>query len=106
MNLKNPFSQKTRNLFIDIRACVKCKRSDRGIEHDHIFGRISNSPLNLSPLCTKCHYEKIKDGLEGKTEQLKWTVNYLNKQGYVLKEKDYRFLEAIEQEYKEKLKEL
>ena len=90
MKLKNPFSDKTRLLFIDVYSCFKCG-SNQSVEMDHIMGRISNSPLNASPLCRKCHSEKA--GYDGKIEQLRKTAAYLKKTEYKLCEKDLNFLE-------------
>ena len=59
MELKNPFSNETRNLFYEKRyQCFNCGANgwDRGgIECHHLLSRISSSPFNLAPLCGKCH---------------------------------------------------
>ena len=94
MKLKNNFTSKTRTLFMDVYGCSKCG-SNQMVELDHIFGRLSNSPLNASPVCRECHQDKVESRMKGKLMQLGWTLKHLVKGGYDLQRKDYIFLKDI-----------
>jgi len=98
MILKNPFSTNTRCLYLyNNYECWICGTNGShcgGMEIHHIWGRISASALNSSPLCKMCHshightrYERI--------DLLKKTIAFLLSQGYKLQEEDNQFLEII-----------
>ena len=94
--LKNPFSNKTRQLFLTdgYVHCWECSRSDKGAELHHIVGRKSSSPLNAIPLCNRltCHNSgKIHTGKKEEEYLLK-TFRYLIKTGYKLTDKDRDFV--------------
>ncbi len=58
VNLKNPFSNETRTLFLYVHACLLCGSNGNGrggLEINHTFGRVSDSPYNASVLCHECH---------------------------------------------------
>lgn len=76
MKLKNPFSDKTRNLFLDIYACMDCGRSDQFLELHHITGRDSNSPFNAIALCKVCH-DHVGHGEEEERTYFETTYHYL-----------------------------
>ena len=86
----NNFTKKTRLLFLWMRNCFLCK-SNQSLELDHILGRISNSPLNASMICRKCHVDKALRGHEGKIKQLKITLDFLRNEKYELNKKDQMF---------------
>lgn len=96
MKLKNPFSNKTRLLFIHVHSCSKCGKN-QSLELDHIYGRVSNSPLNVSVLCRKCHMGKVADGYLGKIVQLKKTSDFLKNNGYKITKKDKNFLISLKE---------
>jgi hypothetical protein len=92
MNLANPFSTKTRLLFLYEYACWLCGRSDLGLELHHIYGRISNSPYNAAVVCMECHSHMG----HSKTEQdnlLKLACVFLARIGYKAVERDIDFLQ-------------
>lgn len=94
MKLKNPFTDETRALFLDVQYdCWKCG-SNQGVEAHHIFGRMSNSPLNLAPLCRKCHEAVTHSDYEQKY-LLGITLTYLEKVGYKKTQADYDFLDKV-----------
>ena len=94
--LLNPFSVKTRELFVDIYGCFGCGRSDRGLQAHHISKRISPSPYNLAPLCWVCHLEGNIHTPEIEQKYLRKTKEYLDKIGYIATLKDLEFLSREE----------
>ena len=61
--MRNNFTQKTRELFIDVPCCI-CGGFQANALH-HIMGRISNSPYNAAPIHNqRCHLNK--DGKMGR----------------------------------------
>ncbi len=95
MKLKNPFTDKTRALFLDAQyTCFNCGgngSNSGGIELNHTIGRESNSPLNGSPLCKECHSHVGHTDEEHK-KLLNKTLNYLISQHYKLTEEDWDFI--------------
>lgn len=100
MQLKNPFSTKTRSLFNEACCWVcgwKIRNGESAWTLHHIRGRISNSPLNACPIHNwKCH---IDNGILGKRETQISLINrtgaYLvRKMKYVFTPKDIAFLES------------
>ena len=89
--MKNPFSQKTRKLFIDKYDCGLCGMN-QNLELHHILGRVSNSPLNGSPVCHKCHKKINLSNKEITSKLLASTLEYLLLRGYILTDKDKRFI--------------
>jgi hypothetical protein len=58
MNLQNPFSVKTRMLWMDCWECQICRSNGTesgGLELHHIEGRGSDSALNSCLVCKGCH---------------------------------------------------
>lgn len=98
MKLNNPFPQEVRLLYLyNAYECWQCGSNgtnDGGIELHHIWGRISPSALNSSPLCKKCH-SKVGHSREEHLSLLKKTIDFLSSQGYVLTQTDNEFLELI-----------
>lgn len=94
MKLKNPFTEETRALFLDAQYdCWLCG-GNQGVEAHHIFGRVSNSPLNLAPLCRKCH-ERINHNDVEEKYLLGLTIGYLDRVGYRKTDADYEFLKKV-----------
>lgn len=95
MWLRNDFTEETKSLFVFVKNCMRCKMSGNGLQGDHIMGRVSNSPYNFSPLCPSCHFLKARAGHKGKLEQLRWTKEFLEREGYEPDKKDLLFLKEI-----------
>lgn len=95
MNLKNPFSQKTRHLYLYEYGCWICGRSDKGLELHHIFGRVSSSPYNGALLCIECHGHMGHDDIEQDT-LLKLACEFLARMNYVADLRDKRFLSTTD----------
>ncbi len=93
MQLKNPFPQETKNIFLYNHKCFGCGRSDQGIEAHHCYSRTSSSPFNLVPLCNVCHAHIGHTQDEHRRLLLK-TVVYLMQNDYKPTEYDYEFLES------------
>jgi len=91
MQLRNPFSLNTRNLFLYVYSCFLCRRSDRGLELHHIVGRDSNSAFNACPLCTVCH-AIMKHTQEEERELFFIVFKFLFTEKYKPDENDYSFL--------------
>ena len=92
--MKNNFTEKTRELFIFRYDCDMCG-SNQNLELHHIFGRVSDSPLNASLLCHSCHYRHHSQKPFSEEEKIKLIqkeVIYLKTQGYKLTEKDKLFM--------------
>lgn len=89
--MKNPFSEKTRWLFVQdgYVKCFECGRNQA--ELHHILGRISNSPLNAIPLCRKCHNAGNIHSPEKEREYLNKTFRYLVEINYIMTKKDGEF---------------
>ena len=89
--LDNPFSQKTRLLYLYVFSCFGCGRSDRGLELHHITGRDSSSAFNACPLCKDCHVKVIHIQTE---ERRYFNINqhFLSSERYQPIEEDWQFL--------------
>ena len=58
MQLKNPFPEEVRNLFLYNQYCFDCTSNGNGrggLELHHIWGRVSSSAFNASVVCHECH---------------------------------------------------
>lgn len=96
MRLRNPFSDKTRALFLDKQyQCMDCKNNGQengGLSLHHIKGRESNSAFNGIVLCHNCH-AKCGHSQEEESKYLKKTAEYLWKaQKYTPTEEDKEFI--------------
>lgn len=94
MNLKNPFSPNTRNLYLYEYQCWVCSRSDKGLELHHIYGRLSNSPYNGAVCCMECH-SHMGHSREEHRELLMKAVRFLNREGYRPSREDAAFLSTV-----------
>ena len=92
----NRFSEATRALFMFNFSCFLCG-SNQNVEADHIVGRSSNSPFNLSPICRTCHLGK---GRKDWGRQLVLTAGFLMRQEYKITKKDLDFLNKYKDYYK------
>lgn len=90
MNLRNAFSQDTRNLFLYEHSCWLTGRSDKGLELHHIRGRVSNSPLNAYLINPEAH-SHLGHTQEEEAKFLQHTLRWLLRQGYELTKKDIEF---------------
>lgn len=106
--MRNNFTQKTRELFIDVPCCI-CGGFQANALH-HIMGRISNSPYNAAPIHNqRCHLNK--DGKMGRGDLnrkdrrlllLERTAFYLNIiQAYQPTRKDEEFMDYVISKYYE-----
>lgn len=100
MKIKNEFTQETRLLFFYNQNCFWCGRYGWTALH-HILGRISNSPLNASPIHNEgCH---IGNGLLEKdisrAKLLLKTWDYLRSEGYALTKEDKEFVKDNKELY-------
>lgn len=92
MQLKNPFSEKTRNLFRDNEICFVCLLGGADALH-HICGRSSDSPMNACPVHNfGCHIGRDGELGRMKTKLLNRTLQYLKNSGYVPNEDDRQFV--------------
>ena len=105
--LKNPFSEKTRELFDMWGYCYDWEdwRSDADCLH-HILTRVSNSPYNACPLNNfRNHQPEWRKWLsplssqEVRSKYLIKTKNYLDSIWYKPNKKDIEFLEKYKQYY-------
>lgn len=104
--LLNPFTRKAKELFRENLHCFLCGRNlSVGLEAHHILKRVSNSPLNLSPLCLICHSRGDIHWRDTEIQLLKRTMEYLISQGYVLQENDLEFINRYESYYQDLLRE-
>ena len=97
--LLNPFSQDTKELFLYNYNCWECGKSSEGLSGHHILKRVSNSPLNLAPLCPACHAKGDIHWFSKRSKYLKKTLNYLKTIKYKLTNKDKLFLEKYKMYY-------
>ena len=93
MKLRNEFSQETKELFFWNKRCFFCGRLHANSFH-HIFGRVSDSPLNCCPINNfDCH---IGNGKLSQDETIKkllsQTLKYLLENNYKLTKKDRDFV--------------
>ena len=98
MKLNNPFTLKTRNMFLYEYSCWTCGRSDRGLELHHIVGRTSKSPLNAYLICTHCH-SHANHSHEEEKEYLKTTMIFMLKQHYIFTDEDKEFIQGHKDKY-------
>lgn len=97
MQLKNPFSNDTRNIYLYTWTCWVCGGNGvnrGGLALHHIYGRISASPLNSSLVCGYCHVH-MGHSMDEQHNLLRKTINFLSKEGYKLKPIDDEFLVLI-----------
>ena len=88
--MKNDFTEETRAEFAFETTCWRCNRPNP--EPHHICGRISNSALNLYPLCRTCHSNHGEMKSEpNKKKFLNETIRFLAKNGYKWQPKDIEF---------------
>lgn len=90
MQLKNPFSNETRNLYLYRYDCDKCG-SNQMLELHHICGRVSNSPLNASLVCHDCH-SHLNHNEEEEKRHFNTNLAFLLKIRYKPTENDIQFL--------------
>lgn len=97
MKLRNPFSDKTRVLYIDHQYCMSCG-SNNIPELHHIAGRVSNSPLNAIVLCHNCH---ARCGHSEEEEKKYFGINliYLMQIGYEFTDQDIQFAQYYKRLY-------
>lgn len=100
MKMKNNFTENTRLLFFYNYDCFWCGQNGWDALH-HILGRVSDSPLNASPIHNlKCHIGNGSlDSFDNRSKLLKKTKRFLEEEGYVLTDKDKEFLEENKQYY-------
>lgn len=91
MNLKHPFLQETRLLYLYEYGCKNCDRSNDGLELHHLLGRISSSPFNAMLLCRTCH-DKVTQNDEETKKFFKININFLLKFHYNPTNEDWLFL--------------
>ena len=93
--LLNPFTERTRELFIWNYSCWQCWKSKPLTLH-HIYKRISNSPLNACPICQDCHEKGDIHSAEKREKYLTKTIKFLKEQDYKMTKKDIEFLSKIQ----------
>jgi len=99
MQLKNNFTERTRELFDFCYECWVCGKNHWNCLH-HILGRVSNSPLNAAPVNNlDCHIGKGFN-FEDNKRLLQKTYKYLIRVGYRLTDKDRAFMKKYAQYYK------
>lgn len=94
ISLKYPFPLEVRKLYIDCWSCWLCGGNGTncgGLEIHHIMGRISDSALNSSCLCKKCH-STMGHSEEEERKLFFITLKYLWDVEYQLTENDFDFL--------------
>lgn len=98
--MRNPFSEETRELFRYNHECAWCGMNQPDALH-HIMGRVSSSPLNASPIHNmKCHIGNgTLENDESRSMLLKWTLEYLYKEGYRFTEADSEFYQTYSRLY-------
>lgn len=74
-------------------ACWICGKN-QNLELNHIFGRVSASPLNASVLCRECH-EHIGHSMEEEQKLLRLCIAFLVEQEYKLTADDDAFLLTV-----------
>lgn len=93
MQLKNPFSEQTRSLFLYNQYCFDCTSNGNnrgGLELHHIFGRVSSSALNACVLCHECH-SHVGHTKEEHARLFMKTAEVLFANGYEPNQKDKDF---------------
>jgi len=98
MTLKNRFSPTVRSLFAFRYSCDICGMNNN-LELHHILGTISNSALNASLLCHKCHEKEDSGGDELKKKLLQATIRYLVSEKYEFTRKDILFYKKYQRYY-------
>ncbi len=100
MNMKNNFTDKTRELFFWNKECWWCERPHANCFH-HILNRVSNSPLNAAPINNfECHIGNGKLSLfDIKKKLLKKTLEFLLKTDYKLTKEDKQFKKKYNKYY-------
>lgn len=91
MNLANPFSKETKELFYRGRYCLLCGRTDFPIELHHITGRDSSSPFNCCRICKECH-GSANHTPEDEIKFFLKTYRFLLSQKYQMTDDDKQFL--------------
>ena len=108
----NEFGEKTRAIFQEVYWCMLCNRVDKPLEDNHIYSRISKSPLNCIRLCKDCHRTmdcfNQETGIKGRPhriKQLKATLHFLvGRINYQFSTYDKVFMERIGDDLQELLK--
>lgn len=98
--MRNPFTTETRELFRYNHECSWCGMNQPDALH-HIMGRVSSSPLNASPIHNmKCHIGNgTLENDESRSRLLKWTLEYLYKDGYKFTPEDEEFYQTYARLY-------
>lgn len=91
MQLANPFTQETRNLYLYRYDCSDCGRSDQGLSLHHIRGRISASPFNACLLCDVCH-SRCNHNQEEERKYFALNAKFLHYSKYKPTEEDLEFI--------------
>lgn len=94
--LQYPFPMRVRLLYLDCWKCWVCGKNgaeDGGLEIHHILGRVSDSALNSSCLCKKCH-ERISHNAEEERALFLKTLKYLFDLSYALVQNDLDFVKT------------
>ncbi len=99
MNLRNPFSPETKNLYLWNHECWVCG-CNQVAELHHIWGRVSSSAFNSAPVCRPCHDAMLMTQTV-RVNLFKKTVHFLERQSYEILENDRKFLEYIKNEIKD-----
>jgi len=87
--MRNSFTEATRELYRDNQICVLCDQQATDLHH--IKSRVSNSPLNCSPLCRECH-SKMKHNNEEELTLFLFNLAYLDTVGYNINNDDINFI--------------
>lgn len=101
MQLRNNFPDLVRYLFLDIWECWMCGQNGvncGGLELHHIKGRESNSAMNASVVCGKCH-SHMGHSFEEEKQLMQRTIRYLCRINYQFNEKDVAFFAQYKKYY-------
>lgn len=93
MQLKHPFTQQTRELFRDAQWTWFNCCGNNMVELNHTVGRVSNSPVNASPLCRGCH-SHVGHSNEEEKALFKKTLKYLAQRSYEFTDEDRAFMDS------------
>ena len=94
--MKNNFHENDRDVYCFEHSCMECG-SNQGCELHHILGRLgkhNDSILNSAMICRRCHENYT---FLDKKKMLQYTIKFLLKEDYELKNRDILF-------YKENIK--
>ncbi len=96
MNLKFPFPEEVRNLYLYTYSCCLCG-SNQMLELRHILGRISDSAFNSAVVCHECH-SKMGHSTEEHQRVFNKSVVVLHEIGFNPEQKDIDFLIKYQKE--------